>query len=120
MGDTKHTVLLVEDEEDLREGLRDALEYNGYRVFAAADGQAALDQLGRLDHVCVVLLDLLMPGMDGWDFFERIRSLPAYADVPVVVQSSAPSRAPPGATRVLQKPVKFEQLLAVVREFCAD
>jgi two-component system, chemotaxis family, chemotaxis protein CheY len=119
MVDKKHTVLLVEDEEDLREGMRDALEFNGYSVVAAEDGQAALDQLGRTDHVCVVLLDLLMPGMNGWDFFAKLRSLPAYATIPVVVHSSAPSRAPLGATRVLQKPVKLEQLLAVVREFCA-
>lgn len=118
MGDTKHTVLLVEDEEELREGMRDALEFNGYSVVAAEDGQTALDQLGRIDHVCVVLLDLLMPGMNGWDFFAKLRSLPVFANVPVVVHTSAPSRAPQGVTRVLQKPVKLEQLLAVVREFC--
>jgi len=101
-----HTVLLVEDEEDLRDGMREALEFNGYSVFAAENGQVALDQLARIDHICVVLLDLIMPGMNGWDFFARLRSLPAYADVPVVVHSSAPNRAP--------------QLLAVVREFCGD
>jgi two-component system, chemotaxis family, chemotaxis protein CheY len=120
MGDRHHTVLLVEDEEDLREGMREALEFNGYSVYAAEDGQQALDQLGRIDHVCVVVLDLLLPGMNGWDFFAKMRSLPTYADVPVVVHSSAPSRAPQGVTRVLQKPVKLEQLLAVVREFCAE
>jgi CheY-like chemotaxis protein len=119
MGDAYHTVLLIEDEEELREGMRDALEFNGYAVFAAEDGQAALDQLGHIDHVCIVLLDLLMPGMSGWDFFAKMRSLPAYADVPIVVHSSAPSRAPQGVARVLQKPVKFEELLAVVREFCS-
>jgi CheY-like chemotaxis protein len=119
MGDANHTVLLIEDEEELREGMRDALEFDGYTVLAAADGQAALDQLARIDHVSLVLLDLLMPGMNGWDFFAKIRSLPAYAAVPVVVHSSVPSRAPQGVTRVLQKPLKFQQLLAVVREFCA-
>jgi CheY-like chemotaxis protein len=98
----------------------DEFEFNGYTVLATADGQAALDQLARIDHVCIVLLDLLMPGMNGWEFFAKIRTLPAYADVPVVVHSSAPSRAPEGVTRVLQKPVKFERLLAVVREFCAS
>lgn len=120
MGGKHHTVLVVEDEEDLRDGMRDALEFNGYTVFAAENGQVALDELGRIDHVCVVLLNLLMPGMNGWDFFAKLRSLPAYVDVPVVVHTSAPGRAPQGVTRVLQKPVKFEQLIAVVREFCAD
>jgi CheY-like chemotaxis protein len=117
----KHTVLLIEDEEDLRESMRDALEFNGYSVLAAEDGQAALDRIGQVrPHLCIVLLDLLMPRMNGWDFFARMRSLPPYADVPVVVHSSAPDRAPQGVSRVLQKPVKLEDLLAVVREFCAN
>jgi hypothetical protein len=47
------------------------------------------------------------------------RQRPAFADIPVVVHSSAPSRAPLGVTRVLQKPVAFERLLSVVREYCA-
>jgi CheY-like chemotaxis protein len=116
----QHTVLLVEDEEDLRDGMRDALEFNGYTVVAAENGQVALDQIARIDHVCLVLLDLLMPSMNGWDFFAKLRSLPAYAAVPVVVHTSSPSRAPHGVTRVLQKPMGFEQLIAVVREFCSD
>lgn len=115
---TRHTVLLVEDEEDLREIMRDALEQNGYHVVAAEDGQRALDEIPRIEHLCVVLLDLLMPGMNGWDFFEKMRTRPELADVPVIVHSSAPSRAPVGVTRVLQKPLTLDTLLAVVREFC--
>jgi CheY-like chemotaxis protein len=114
-----HTVLLVEDEEELRETMRDALELNGYAVVAAQDGQAALEELDHIDHVCMVLLDLLMPRMNGWDFLEKMRARPALAEVPVIVHSSAPGRAPRGVTRVLQKPIEFERLLSVVREFCA-
>jgi CheY-like chemotaxis protein len=113
-----HTVLVVEDEDDLRESMREALELNGYTVVAAREGQEALDEMERVEHVCVVLLDLLMPGMNGWDFFAHLRAREAFADVPVVVHSSAPSRAPPGVSRVLQKPMQLERLLAVVREFC--
>jgi len=113
-----HTVLLVEDEDDLRESMRDALELNGYAVVAAHDGQEALEALDRIEHVCLVLLDLLMPGMNGWEFFAKLRARPEHDDVPVVVNTSAPSRAPAGVTRVIQKPVELARLLSVVREYC--
>jgi two-component system, chemotaxis family, chemotaxis protein CheY len=66
-----------------------------------------------------VLLDLLMPGMNGWDFFEKMRQRPELASVPVVVHSSVSARAPAGVTRVLEKPLEFDRLLSVVREYCA-
>jgi len=114
-----HTVLLVEDEEELRETMRDALELNGYAVVAAQDGQAALEELDRIDHLCMVLLDLLMPRMNGWEFLSKMRERPEMADVPVIIHSSLPSHAPQGVTRVLQKPIELQRLLSVVREFCA-
>jgi CheY-like chemotaxis protein len=114
-----HTVLVVEDEKELREMMCEALEMNGYDVVAAVEGEAALEALDRLDHVCLVLLDLLMPGMNGWDFFKEMRSRSRYAAVPVIVHSSSTAGAPQGATRVLTKPLELERLLDVVREFCA-
>ena len=114
----KHTVLIVEDEEDLRETMREALEANGYTVVTAAEGQAGLDRIAEIDWLCLVLLDLVMPGMNGWDFFAQVRQRPDLADVPVIVYSSAPQSAPAGVTRVLRKPVPFERLLSTVREFC--
>ena len=114
-----HTVLVVEDEADLREMMREALELNGYEVVTAKEGQEALEAIAQIEHLCLVLLDLLMPGMNGWDFFDKMRARPELAGVPVVVHSSVPSRAPAGVTRVLQKPLEFDRLLSVVREFCA-
>jgi CheY-like chemotaxis protein len=115
-----HTVLLVEDEDELRESMRDLLEEGGYVVVAARDGQEALDAIARIEHVCIVLLDLLMPRMDGWEFFEKMQARPELTSVPVVVHSSAPSRAPAGVALVLKKPVEPERLLSVVREYCAE
>lgn len=115
-----HTVLVVEDEEDLREMVRDALELNGYAVVTACDGHDALKKLDGIDRLCLILLDLLMPGMNGWDFVVALRARSELASVPVIVNSSAPASAPSGVTRVLQKPVKFDQLLSVVREYCAS
>ena len=69
----KHTVLVVEDEEDLREMMREALELNGYAVVTAEDGRQALAQLSGIAQLCLVLIDLLMPGMNGWDLFQELR-----------------------------------------------
>ena len=99
--------------------MRDALELNGYAVVTAADGRAALAKIDSLDHICVVLLDLLMPGMNGWDFFEKVRERRELDAVPIVIHSSAVARAPQGAARVFVKPMSFDQLIAVVREYCA-
>jgi CheY-like chemotaxis protein len=114
-----HTVLLVEDEEDLREMMREALELNGYLVVTAREGADALEKLGRLENVCLILLDLLMPGMNGWDFFESVRKRPELASVPVIVHSSAADRAPQGVTRVMHKPLVLDRLLSTVQEYCA-
>jgi len=116
----QHTVLIVEDEEDLREMMREAFEANGYAVVTAPEGQEALDRMAEIEGLCLVLLDLVMPGMNGWDFFEQVRRRPQLARVPVIVYSSAPDNAPAGVTRVLRKPVAFERLLSTVREFCAQ
>jgi CheY-like chemotaxis protein len=117
-GDMIHTVLIVEDDKELREVLSEALELNGYSVVTAVEGQTALEAIERIDHLCLVLLDLLMPGMNGWDFLTEMRGRPKFATVPVVVHSSAPAVAPLGATRVLTKPLELDRLLDVVHEFC--
>jgi CheY-like chemotaxis protein len=115
-----HTVLVVEDEEDLREMIREALELSGYNVVTAEEGQEALRKLDHIEHLCVVLLDLLMPGMNGWEFFEKFRARPELMDVPVIVHSSTPSSAPAGATRVVQKPLLFDRLISVIGEYCKN
>jgi CheY-like chemotaxis protein len=115
-----HTVLVVEDEQDLREMMRDALELNGYTVVTAEHGKDALAKLSGIENLCLVILDLLMPVMNGWDFLVNLRQHTGLALVPVVVHTSAAGQAPAGATRVLQKPLRFEGLLSVVREYCAQ
>ncbi len=114
-----HTVLVIEDEEDLREMMREALELNGYKVVTAKEGTEALERLAHIGLPCLILLDLLMPGMNGWDFFDKVRSRPELASVPVIVHSSAADRAPKDVTRVLQKPLMLDRLLSTVQEYCA-
>jgi CheY-like chemotaxis protein len=113
-----HTVLVVEDEKELREMMREALELSGYNVVTAADGQEALNRIVGIEHLCVIILDLLMPVMNGWDFYEKLRQNADLATVPVVVHSSATDRLPAGVSRVLRKPLEYERLLSTVREYC--
>jgi anti-anti-sigma factor len=111
------TVLVVEDHADTREVMKVFLEGEGYGVFCAADGQEALDSLRSAGRPSLILLDLMMDGMDGWQFRHEQRQDPALASIPVVV-ISAVDDALGGAARFLQKPVEFDHLLAAVREHC--
>ena len=115
-----HTVLVVEDEKELREMMRDTLELNGYAVVTAEHGQDALAKLSAIEHLCLVILDLIMPVMDGWDFVTKLRQQSGLAAVPVVVHTSVAQQAPAGVTRVVQKPLMFDRLLSIVREYCAQ
>ena len=114
-----HTVLVVEDEPELREMMRDALELNGYAVVTAAHGLEALARLPAIEQLCLVILDLVMPVMDGWELVPKLRAQSGLASVPVVVYTSATGQAPAGVTRVVQKPLLFDRLLSIVREYCA-
>ncbi len=115
----KHTVLIVEDEAPLRELMCEALELSGYAVVATSNGQEALEAMARIEHVCLVILDLLMPIMNGWELYAELQSRQALTEVPVVVHTSEAGQAPSG-TWVLQKPIKLDRLLSVVNEYCAQ
>jgi CheY-like chemotaxis protein len=115
-------VLVVEDDEDSRDLLRDLLEANGYPVMTARNGQDALDHLKAFAAPCLILLDLRMPIMDGWTFRERMLADPLLATIPVVAVSAAHpterARRPLPFTSVLEKPFEFDVLLRTVRRFC--
>jgi len=105
------------DRADLVKGYQ--FEKDRYVVVTAEEGQDALFKLERIERPCLVLLDLLMPGMNGWEFYTKMRQLPNLDGVPVIVHSSASERAPAGVTQVIQKPITFDRLLAVVSKYCA-
>ena len=122
--DTRHqSILLVEDDDDIREAMTVFLETEGYDVLQARDGDDALRKL-RADAkgVCLVLLDLFMPVKNGWEFRAEQIADPAIADVPVVVVSAdrnARDRAATlGALDYLVKPIDFDRLLGI--EFSAQ
>src|SRR5262245_40011816 len=84
-----HSVLIVDDDLDILEGLAELLEFEGYVVSTAFDGQAALNHLRGGLRPSVILLDLMMPGMNGWDFRAEQMKDVDLRDIPVVVITAA-------------------------------
>jgi len=114
------TVLIVEDDNDTREMLGRFLELEGYTVETAENGKRALERLGSGVGACVILLDLMMPVMDGWQFRqEQIRDA-SLADIPVIVVSAAGRERLEKiqADAYLSKPVDLDELLGCVTQFC--
>jgi CheY-like chemotaxis protein len=114
-------ILLVDDDPDLRESLQLVLEMNGFLVVAARDGADALEKLACEPRPRVVLLDLMMPGMNGAEFRERQLQDPELRDIPVVLVTGQGSHRMPDAVQgavLLQKPFDFDELCALLDRLC--
>jgi CheY-like chemotaxis protein len=112
-------VLIVDDDESIRETMQLALELRGYEVVTAGNGKEGIEALEHSPFPCVILLDLMMPVMDGWGFVERLERDPALGSIPVVVVTAFAERADSiKAERVIAKPVTLEVLYKTVRSFC--
>jgi two-component system chemotaxis response regulator CheY len=118
----RHYVCVVDDDPDMREALRLVLELGGYRVEEAAEGQAALELLRRDPSCCLILLDLMMPGMNGWQFRKAQQDSPELAAIPVVVLSAMRDvcrhATEVGAVACLSKPIAMDRLMAEVSRRC--
>ncbi len=104
------TVLLVEDNDDIRGALAEWLELEGYHVVTAADGEEGLARLAEGIEPRAIVLDLMMPRMDGWTFLERLRADPRHSDLGVIVTSAMASPEPPEADTCLAKPFELGEL----------
>jgi DNA-binding response OmpR family regulator len=114
-------ILIVEDDAEIREDLAFLLRHQGFEVSTAANGLDALEQV-RTEKPCVILLDLMMPVMDGWQFRTKQLAEPSIATVPVIVISGVADRrhhpAELNAEAMLAKPIQMERLLAAVKRVC--
>ena len=109
----RKTLLVVDDEPDIRESLRDALEDEGYRVAVARNGKEALEVLRTLEKPFAVILDIIMPVMSGAEFYAALQADPHFADTPVLISTSDASRAPSGVL-IMKKPIDLERFLDAV------
>lgn len=114
------SVLVVEDEHDARLLMRELLEGAGYTVVTATNGRDALELMRTMNPPpCLILLDLRMPIMDGWDFVAELHRHATLAQIPIGVQSAEEERTlPDGVSFVLKKPINPKALLALVRHHC--
>jgi CheY-like chemotaxis protein len=115
-------VLVVEDDPGVQRTVRRQLETYGYGVATANNGKEALDELAKGPVPALILLDLSMPGMDGWAFRIQQQKDPRLAAIPVVICSAfydpAPAAEMARAAGFLAKPYDLEMLLATVRRYC--
>ena len=116
------TILLIEDDPDIREGMADVLREEGRWVVEAQDGEDALAKLPYLRRPCLILLDLLMPRMDGFEFLRRLNEHPHARDFPVLVLSAhayvETAQHYPGVVGTLSKPFNLRTLLSWVNALC--
>jgi CheY-like chemotaxis protein len=115
------TVLVVEDTEDLRQAYMASIRLQGYRVIGAENGQRALDILqSGGDEPCLIVLDWMMPVMDGQTFLSALRKT-RFASLPIVIVSAyAAKESGDNVRSVVQKPISLATLTNLVREFCGE
>jgi PAS domain S-box-containing protein len=116
--------LIIEDDDQAAEVLRVQLESEGFRIVRASTAEAALAMAGK-EHPDLITLDILLPGMDGWEFLEHFKQHPLFASTPVVIISIVADRGRGlslGAAHVMQKPIARENLTTAlsVLGFCND
>jgi CheY-like chemotaxis protein len=115
-------ILIVEDDASVREALAAFLEGEGYSVVEAGDGAEALACLRGNEPVGLILLDLMMPVMNGWEFRDAQTSDPSLASIPVVIitadNSAVRQAAQAGVAGCLLKPLEFPELLSYVGRYC--
>jgi CheY-like chemotaxis protein len=115
-----HTILVVEDEDESRQVLMQILELEGFNAVRASNGVEAMDYLHTSDLPCLIILDLLMPVMNGRQFRNALLQVAELAKIPVVVVSALDSSAVSdlGVVRAFRKPLDIDALVRIVRENC--
>jgi CheY-like chemotaxis protein len=123
-GQDCNVVLVVEDDHDVRQAIAEVLEDNAYRAVEVSNGLEAIESLRAPGNKrpCLILLDIMMPVMDGREFLVHQRSDPSLREIPVVVLSAhatlEEAKSDLQAAAYLRKPVRAETLLSAVRRLC--
>lgn len=115
------SLLLVDDDDDVRTSLTHFLSDEGFHVHTARDGREALKRLREIDPPGLILLDLMMPVMDGGQFLAERRRVAAFSEIPVVIMSAWTREwhgDTVGVDGVVTKPIRPEQLVELVERYC--
>jgi CheY-like chemotaxis protein len=120
--DHEHSILVVDDQTESSDAVGLLLEQQGLKVRVAHDGEEALAALHQGLRPCLVVVDLMMPKMDGWEFRQRQLSDPQFATIPVVIMSGYPNAQKAAGTlgvrTILKKPLRPDRILALVNRHC--
>jgi CheY-like chemotaxis protein len=112
-------ILIVDDDEGIREALQMAFEAEGYQTAVAAQGAEALAWLGEHSSPSLVLLDLMMPVMDGWQVIDNLRQTDRLSKLPIVVMTAFGRDLGSAATLpLLRKPIQLSTLMQAVQQHC--
>ena len=113
-------VLVVEDDPDVREVMMAIIESEGHRAVAAENGDEALQLLRAGLHPCLILLDLMMPVKDGWEFRAEQKTDPALASIPTIIVSAVGRHSIEALhpTATLEKPIDYDQLTRLLKRHC--
>lgn len=115
------SILVVEDDDDIRNVLTDLLESEGYKAYSARNGLEALEILKSIEHPCLVLLDMMMPIMNGREFIDQVKKDTRLAPIPILVVSAiADGTNTSGSIGFLKKPIDIDVVLRVVSQYCND
>ncbi len=113
------SILIVEDNKDIQESLKLALEQEGFEVYTADNGFLGLELLKKIPSPCLILLDLMMPVMNGWEFVENISKDILLSNIPVIVVSAfADQKDSVKSNGFIQKPIDLDSLLTSVNKHC--
>jgi two-component system chemotaxis response regulator CheY len=116
---TRGPLLIVDDDEPVRDVMREVLEERGYLVACASNGQEALRMLQHDPRPRLILLDLMMPVMNGWELLRELRQRAELAGIPVVVLSALGRAGAPSGVPSMAKPLNTEALVRLVEEYAA-
>lgn len=112
------SLLVIEDEDGLRESLVEIINFDGYKTNSASNGKEALDLLKVIPKPCLILLDMMMPVMNGRAFLDAIATDEILSTIPVIIVSAFDNPNTKGAIGVLQKPVDWEALMKIISQYC--
>lgn len=113
------SIMVIEDDDDIRNTIVELLESEGFKTESAGNGKEALERLSVIPKPCLVLLDMMMPIMNGREFLDRVMKDAYLAPIPILVVSAVADRVDTaGSVGFLKKPIDIDIVLKMVHQYC--